>query len=149
MLITNEPLIIISLPFIGRQVISIIPLRCMGLKREILTNSFLYSKSNYCSLVWHFCSSKSQIKIEKIQKHALRIIHNVYSGAYSLLLHRSEKGTMSLKRLRLLALEVFKTLNHLTSIYMNDLSQETKFLTQRPSIFRSILAALPNTEQKG
>ena len=40
----------------------------MGFKeKEVLLNSFVYSNFNYCSLVLHFCSSKSLYKIEKIQ----------------------------------------------------------------------------------
>ena len=34
-------------------------------EKEMLLNSFFLSNFNYCSLVWHFCSSKS---LEKIQK---------------------------------------------------------------------------------
>ena len=44
----------------------------MGFKeKEVLLNSFVYSNFNYCPLVWHFCSSKSLYKIEKIQERAL------------------------------------------------------------------------------
>ena len=44
----------------------------MGFKeKEVLLNSFVYSNFNYCPFVWHFCSSKSLYKIEKIQEGAL------------------------------------------------------------------------------
>ena len=44
----------------------------MGFKeKEVLLNSFVYSNFNYWPLVWHFCSSKSLYKIEKIQERAL------------------------------------------------------------------------------
>ena len=40
----------------------------MGFKeKEVLLNSFVLSNFNCCPLVWHFCSSKSLKKIEKIQ----------------------------------------------------------------------------------
>ena len=43
----------------------------MGFKqREILINSFVYAKFNYCPLVRHFCPAKSLRKIEKIQERA-------------------------------------------------------------------------------
>lgn len=71
----------------------------------------------YCPLVMHFCSLKSQIIIEKKYKNA----------------YKSEKVTMDLKRIRLLALEVLKTSNNLNPIYMNKLFQKTKFLTHWPS----------------
>ena len=34
-------------------------------EKEVLLNSFVYSNFNCCSLVWHFCLSKSLYKIEK------------------------------------------------------------------------------------
>ena len=47
----------------------------MGFKeKEVLLNSFVYSSFNYCPPVWHFCSTKSLYKIEKIQERALRLL---------------------------------------------------------------------------
>ena len=47
----------------------------MGFKeKEVLISSFLYTNFNYCPLVWHFCSSKSLYKIEKIQERTLRLL---------------------------------------------------------------------------
>ena len=64
----------------------------MGFKeKEILLNSFVYSNFNYCPLVWHFCSSKSLNKIEKIQGRALRLLHNDFTSDYSELLNKSGK----------------------------------------------------------
>ena len=37
-------------------------------EKEVLLNSFIQSNFNYSPLVWHFCSSKSLKKIEKIQE---------------------------------------------------------------------------------
>ena len=92
----------------------------MGFKeKEILLNSFAYSNFNYCPLVWHFCSAKSVKKINtiqkilKIQERALRILYNDFSGDYESILNKSGKSTMEVKRLRTLALEVFKTLNNM------------------------------------
>ena len=45
-------------------------------KKEVLLNSFVYSNFNYCLLIWHFCSSKSLYKIEKMQERVLRLLHN-------------------------------------------------------------------------
>ena len=48
----------------------------MGLKKkEVLLNSFVLCNCNYCPLVWHFYSSKSLKKIEKIQERAIRILY--------------------------------------------------------------------------
>ena len=80
-------------------------------ERKILINSFIYSNFNYCPLVWHFSSRKSVNKIENIQKRALRFLLNDYSSDYETLLKRTNKCTMEVKRLRLLALEIFKAFN--------------------------------------
>ena len=99
----------------------------MGFKeKEILLNSFVYSNFNYCPLVWHFCSSKSLNKIEKIQGRALRLLHNDFTSDYSELLNKSGKPSMEVKRLRKLALEIFRTLNNLNPDYMKEIQTNTQ-----------------------
>ena len=86
----------------------------MGFKeKQVLLNSFIHSNFNFCPLVWHFCSSKSLSKIEKIQERALRLLHNDFASDYAELLKKSSKATMEIKHLRCLTLEVFKTVNNL------------------------------------
>ena len=105
----------------------------MGFKeKEVLINSFVYSNFNYCPLVWHFCSSKSMNKIEKIQERALKILHNDLVSDYTGLLKKSGKATMTIKRLRCLALEIFKTLNNLNPNYMKEIFPKSTNLTHRP-----------------
>ena len=101
-------------------------------EKEILLNSFVYSNFNYCPLVWHFCSSESLNKIEKIQEREHRLLHNDFSSDYSELLNKSGKPSMEVKRLRTLALEIFKTLNNLNPGYMKEIFFKTANLTRRP-----------------
>ena len=96
--------------------------RFMGKEqKEALINSFIFSNFNYCPLVWHFCSCKSSQKIEKIQLRCLRIIYNDYSSDYQTLLNRSQKPSMEIKRLRNLALEIFKAINDLNPSFMKSI----------------------------
>ena len=60
-------------------------------------------------------------KIESIQNRALRLLYNDYSSTYDSLLAKANKPSMELKRYRTLALEIFKTLNVLSPMYMHDL----------------------------
>ena len=84
----------------------------LGLEvRKILINSFIYANFNYCSLVWHFSSRKSINRIENIQKRALRFLLNDYSSDYETLSKKTNKCTMEVRRLRLLASEIFKAFN--------------------------------------
>ena len=87
---------------------------------------------NYCPLVWHFCSTISVKKIEKIQERALRILYNDFSSDYEFILNKYDKSTMEIKRLRTLALEVFKTLNNMNPEYMKEIFHKTTFSTHRP-----------------
>ena len=102
----------------------------MGFKeKEILLNSFVYSNFNDCPLMWHFCSAKSvkTIQIQKIQERALRILYNDFSSDFEPNLNKSGKSTMEVKRLRTLALKVFKTLNNMNPEYIR------KCLIRQPS----------------
>ena len=100
-------------------------------EKEIILNSFAYSSFNYCPLVWHFCSSKSLNKIEKIQERELRLLHNDFTSDYSELLNKSGKPSMEVKRLRTLALEIFKTFNNLNPDYMKEIFFKITNLTHR------------------
>ena len=60
-------------------------------------------------------------KIERIQERALRFILNDYKLDYESLLVESNDVTMEVKRMRSLCIEVFKTLNGLNPVYMNDI----------------------------
>ena len=89
-------------------------------QRKILVNSFIYSNYNYCPLVWHFCSKKSMNKIERIQYRALQFLHNDYNSDYNTLLKKSDKCSMEVRRLRTMALEIFKSLNNLNPSFLKE-----------------------------
>ena len=90
-------------------------------EKEAIINSFILSNFNYCPLVWHFSSCESIRKIEKIQKRCLRIILNDYESDYETLLRNSNKPTMEIRRLRTLAVEIFKTLNEINPPYIKNI----------------------------
>ena len=99
--------------------------RCMGKEqKEAVIDSFTFSNFNYCPLVWPFCLCKSSQKIEKLQLRCLRIIYNDYSSDYQTLLKLSQKPSMEIKRLRNLALEIFKT----TSRFSAKLNARVRYL---------------------
>ena len=90
-------------------------------QKNILVNSFIYANFNYCPLVWHFCSKKSMNKIEKIQYRALQFLFNDYKSEYDVLLKKSDKCSMEVRRLRTMALEIYKSLNNLNPLFMENL----------------------------
>ena len=89
-------------------------------EKEAIINSFILSNFNYCPLVWHFSSCESVRKIEKFKKR-LRIVLNDYESDYETLLRNSTKPTMMIRRLRTLAVEIFKTLNEINPPYMKNI----------------------------
>ena len=105
----------------------------MGLKEEeILLNSFYYSNFDYCSLVWSFCLAKSLNKIKKMQERAPRIFLKTFSGDYESISNKSCKSIVEVKRLRSLALEIFKTLNNMNIECMKEMIHKTVFSSHRP-----------------
>ena len=88
---------------------------------EIVINSFIYSNFNYCPLVWNFCSCKSSKKIEQIHKRCLRIILDDNESNYATLLEKNNTCSMEIKRMRTLAIEIFKTINNLNPNFMKDI----------------------------
>ena len=75
----------------------------------------------YCPLAWHFCHKSSQNMIEKIQFRCLQLLTNDYDSDYKMLLEKTKNPTMEIRRMRTLALEVFKTLNDLNPKFMKEI----------------------------
>ena len=90
-------------------------------EKEAIINSFILSNFNYCHLVWRSSSCESIRKIEKIQKRCLRIILNDYESDYETLLRNSNKPTREIRRLRTLAVEIFKIVNEINPPYMKNI----------------------------
>ena len=72
-------------------------------------------------MVGHFNTCESIKKIEKIQKRCLRIDLDDYESDYEVLLRKSGKVAMEIRRLRVLAIEIIKTVNNLNPSYMKDI----------------------------
>ena len=92
----------------------------MGKPEKVaIVKSFIYANFNYCPLVWHLCQSIRII--DKIQKRCLRIVLDDYDSDYDVLLRKSGKVTMEIKRLRVLTMEIFETVNNLNPNNMKDI----------------------------
>ena len=85
------------------------------------TNNLLFI---YHPLVWHFCGEVNTKKVEKIQERALRFIYEDYSASYKMydeLLSKSKLSTLKVRRMRSLAIEVYKVVNKECPVYLQDL----------------------------
>ena len=111
-------------------------------EKVVVVNSFIYANFNYCPLVWHFSTCESIRKIEKIQKCCLRIVFDDYDSDYDVLLRKSGKVTMEIKRFKILAIAVFKTVNNLNPNDMKDIFTPKLHPKVRPN---NILVKYHNT----
>ena len=106
----------------------------MGKPEKVtIVNSFIYADFNYCPLVWHFSTCELIRKIEKIQKCYVRREFDDYDSDYDALLRKSGKVTMEIKQLRVLAIEILKTVNNLNPNYMKDICTPKLHRQVRPN----------------
>ena len=113
---------------------------------EVVLNSFICSNFNYCPLVWHFSTNKSIEKIEDIQKRCLRVTLNDYKSDCKNLLDKSGKESMKIRRIKTLAIEIFKTVHELNPNFMETLFTSKTNFRVRPF---DLLVKNRNTEKYG
>lgn len=89
--------------------------------KECLYNSFILSNFMYANLAWHFCSKKNTIKIEKINKKALRIVMNDFSLSYVESLSSLKRCSLYLLRMKSMANEMYKCLNNISPEFLKNL----------------------------
>ena len=91
---------------------------------------------DYCPLVWHFCSKKLTNKMEWIQHRALQFLHNDYDSDYNTLLKKSDKCLVEVRRLRTMALELFKSLSDdLNTSFKKNLFNKRNNINRRTNDF--------------
>lgn len=83
--------------------------------------SFIRSNFLYCPLVWHQCGKQNNNKLEKLQERGLRFVFNDTKSTYPQLLQKADLPTLLNNRLQVLATEVFKAVNGLSPVYIQDL----------------------------
>ena len=73
-----------------------------------------------------FCSAKSLSNVESLQKRALRFLYDNYDSSYESFLKLAGKSTMNVTKLRSLCIEIFKTLNDINPVFMNEIFELRK-----------------------
>ena len=89
--------------------------------KMVIYNSFIASNFSYCPLAWHFCSSTSTNKLEKVQERAMRFINNDFTSSLPDILKQTNTQPLHVRRMKLMACEVYKIVNDLSPKYINDL----------------------------
>ena len=96
--------------------------------------------------MWHFSTNKSIEKIENIHKRCLRLILNDYENDYKTLLEKSGKDSMKIRRIKTLAIEIFKTVNEFNPSFMKNIFTIKRNPRIRPF---DLLVRTRNTEKYG
>ena len=85
--------------------------------------AFIESHFAYCPLVWMLCSRRSNNCINHLNERALRIVYNDHSSTFDDLFVKDNSVSIHHRNIRLLAIELYKATNNLSSQLMLDLFQ--------------------------
>ena len=87
----------------------------------ILVTTFILSQFRYCPIVWHFSGKLNANKLENIQKRALKLALDHSNEDYGHLLAKANLTTLEITRQKCILIEVYKSINNLNPVYLNDL----------------------------
>ena len=87
----------------------------------IVVKTFILSHFRYCQIVWHFCSKLNANKLENIQKRSLKLALDHSNEDYGQLLAKANLSTLEVTRQKCILIEVYKSINNLNPVYLNDL----------------------------
>ena len=94
------------------------------LSKLSIFHTFILSNFNFCPLTWHFCSDGNTKKMEKVQERALRFVYEDFSSSYEDLLQKTGLPSLHIRRMRIMAIEVFKILNEICPPVLSNLVQK-------------------------
>ena len=95
---------------------------------EAILNSFLYSNFNYCPLLFHFSTNNLLKKNKNMHKRCLRLTLNDNNIDHKTLLDKRGKESLKIRRIKTLAIEIFKTVNELNPNFMKTIFTSKKIL---------------------
>jgi len=91
-----------------------------------LCTAYILSHFKYCPTLWMFSSRTSNLLINKTHKRALRVVHNNFHLSLEELLTRENSVHIHIQNLRILMIEVFKSLNSLNPVFMSEMFDTKK-----------------------
>ena len=99
------------------RVVRILPFQ----KRRLILKTFIESQFSYCPLVWMFCSSKMNRKINHIHERALRLVYQDYTTSFGDLLKKDGSLTFHYRNIHQVAIEMFKVKHDLSPPFMKEI----------------------------
>ena len=90
-------------------------------KLRITMKAFGSLQFAYCPLIWMFHSSQISRKINKLHERALGIVYNYHFSSFEELHFKDKSVTVYQRNLQILATEMYKILNGLSPVIMQDI----------------------------
>ena len=114
-------------------------------RRLKLFNAFVRSNFEYANIIWHFTSTANILKMEKLQRRALRIVFNDYVSSYNVLLSKAKVHSLYVSRIKSILIETFKSINKINPRFLHDVFKinETGYESRDPQ--RLILPKINTT----
>ena len=95
-----------------------------------LYKAFVLPHFQYCSVEWHFCSSRNSGKLESLNKLALHVVFNKRESTYSQLLDRAAATSLYSLRVQNMLIKIHKCIHiNFYAAYRKDL------LTLRSTVY--------------
>ena len=85
-----------------------------------LFHAFIRSNFQYANCIWHFTSNANILKMEKLQRRAIRIVFNDYQSSYKELLSRAKISSLYVSRIKSIVIESFKCIKKLNPEFLHD-----------------------------
>ena len=83
--------------------------------------AFIASEFGYCPLVGMFHSRKLNSRVNKLHERALRIVYQDHASSFTELFEKDNSTTIHSRNIQLLATELSKVKNGLSSPFMNEI----------------------------
>ena len=101
-------------------------------QRLTIMNAFIMSQFSYCPLLWMCHKRLLHTQINNIHERALRIVYNDNTTSF-------DKNLDLLRNLQLIAIEIYKASNNMSTAFMSELFQikDTKFNLRKVKILAS------------
>ena len=98
-------------------------------KAKLLYQSFVASTFKYFPLIWLFCGKTANENIDKVHKRALRALLDDHESTFEVLLAKNNETTIHIQNLRVLMIEIYKTLNCTNPSFRQDcfVRKDTKY----------------------
>ena len=89
-------------------------------QKKYLFHTYIMSVFKYCPLIWMFCNKTANNQISKIHKHTLHLVYEMEDANFEGLLLKDNLGNVHENNIRMLLIEIYKSINNLSPPIMKD-----------------------------